>query len=186
MSTRPTIDGPSIRIALAGTLAAKLFGLPFLLVGAYMAYQLAGGIADIASGRAAMTEMLAGTIVLVIFTAAFLIPGWLLVFSSARVEIDRAARSVTSIRDFRIYQQRTVRPLTEFTRLEVDHLSVSSSRQSKGKASYQVELAGDHRKNVVVGLFDDDEEAVTFAREVGGVLDLPVDDRRNVERDSDE
>ena len=38
----------------------------------------------------------------------------------------------------------------------------------------------------VVGLFADDEEAVRFAREIGGLIDLPVDDRRHVERESDE
>ncbi|HEX7779059.1 MAG TPA: hypothetical protein VF424_07475, partial [Vicinamibacterales bacterium] len=65
------------------------------------------------------------TVVLTVMTAAFLVPGWLLVFSRARVEIDRVARTVTAIRDFRVYQLRERRALSEFDRLEVDRLKVS-------------------------------------------------------------
>ena len=175
-----------MRIPLNTGMAARLFGVPFLVAGAYLLYQLAGAIADLATGRAAVSEMLAGTLVLVVFTAAFLIPGWLLWFARARVEIDRSARSVTYTRDFLVYQHHDVRPLADFQQVEVDQLSVSSNRQSRGRPSYQVELAAANRKNVVVGLFDGGDEALAFGRELAAVIELPVSDRRYVERDSDE
>src|SRR5262245_19257383 len=125
--------------------------------------------------------MLAGTLLLVVMTAAFLIPGWLLIFSRAAVEIDRSHRTVTLTRDFRIYQRRDVRQLSEFERVELDHLTVSTNRQSTGKPTYQVELAARNRKNVVVGLFDDGDAALTFGRQLAGMIELPIGDLRNIE-----
>src|SRR5262245_32574617 len=125
--------------------------------------------------------MLPGTVLLVVMTAAFLIPGWLLIFSRAAVEIDRSRRTVTFTRDFRIYQQRGVRQLSEFERVEVDHITVSTNRQSTGKPTFQVELAARNRKNIVVGLFDDGDAALTFGRELAGMIELPVADRRHTE-----
>jgi hypothetical protein len=84
-----------VRIALTGNVTAKLFGLPFLLVGGYLAYQLTGGIVDLFTGRAAITEMLVGTLLLLIVAAAFLIPGVAAHVLAAQIEIDRTARTVT-------------------------------------------------------------------------------------------
>ena len=98
----------------------------------------------------------------------------------------RWRRTVTYTRDFRLYQWRDVRQLSEFERVEVDDLTVSANRQSKGKPTYQVELATSNRKNVVVGLFDDWDEALTFGRELAGIIELPVVDRRNEEPPGDE
>lgn len=180
------IDGMRWRTTLNPGLAARLFALPFLAVGGYLGYQLGGGIVDLIAGRAGIGEMAAGTILLVVMTAAFLIPGWLMLMSRAIVEIDRAARTVSYTRDFRVYQRREVRQLAEFTRIVVDHLTVSTTRRSTGKASYQIELAADNRKNVVVGLFDDGDAALGVARELGEVIELPVVDRREAEPDADE
>ena len=186
MNTPLVVDGTHLKTRLDAPLAARLFGLPFLLVGVYLAYQLAGGVADLVAGRAAIGEMLAGTLLLFVMTAAFLIPGWLLVFSRAAVDIDRAARSVAYVRDFRVYQWRQVHQLSAFERLEVDRLSVSPNRQSTGKAAYQVELAARNRRNVVVGLFDDGDAALAFGRELAAVIELPLVDRRRVEPDAGE
>lgn len=185
MNTSLTVDGTHLRTTLNAPLAARLFGLPFLLVGGYLAYQLAGGVADLAAGRAAIAEMFAGTLLLIVMTAAFLIPGWLLVASRAFRDIDRAARSVTYTRDFRVYQRRDVRPLSEFDRIEVDRLTLSTNRQST-KPSYQIELAARIRQNVVVGLFDDGDAALAVAGELSRAIDLPVVDRRDAEPASDE
>ena len=181
MRTELIDEGGVVRVDVGTSMAARLFGLPFMLIGGYLAYQLAGGLVDLATGRAALSEMLVGTILLAIVTAAFLVPGWLLMFSKARVEIDRNTRTVTYVRDLRVYQHAEKRALSEFDRVEVDLLSVAPNRQSRGRA-YQVELAGRHRRNVVVGLLDDGDEALTFARRIGALIGLPVNDRRDVER----
>jgi hypothetical protein len=165
-----------MKIAMRGDLTARLFAGPFLVVGVYLTYQLVGGIADLLAGRAAVTEMLAGTVLLLIVALAFLVPGWLLMFSRARVEIDRTAGEVRSVRDFRIYQQREAHALPQFERVELDLLSVAPNRRSKGRRAFQVELARRSGRNLLIGVFDDHDEALRFGRQVAGFLDLGCDD----------
>lgn len=185
MSTQITERGGTIEISLSGGTAARLFGAPFLLIGAYLAYNLVLGLVELVTGRAAIGEMLFGTVILLVMTAAFLVPGWLLVASRGRIEIDRTSRRVVSIRDLRVYQHRQERSLDEFTAVTVDRLGSSRTRQSSGR-SWQVELTTASRKNQVIGLFDDDEEAMGFARRISLATGLPVDDARDRERVSDE
>ena len=185
MSTHVTESGGAIEITLSGGLAAKLFGLPFVLVGLYFAYNLVLGVVELATGRAAIGEMLFGTMVVVVMTAAFLVPGWLLIASRSRIEIDRTSRRVVAIRDLRVHQIREERPLDEFTAITVDRLGSSPTRQSSVR-SWQVELTAPSHKNQVIGLFDDDEEALGFARRISFATNLPVDDARDRERVDEE
>ena len=158
MSTHVTESGGTIEITLSGGTAARLFGAPFLLAGAYLAYNLVLGLVELVTGRAAIAEVFFGTVILLVMTAAFLVPGWLLVASRARVDIDRTSRRLVSIRDLRVYQHRQERSLDEFSAISVDRLGASRTRQSSVR-SWQVELTAPTRKNQVIGLFDDDEDA---------------------------
>ncbi|MBL8142003.1 MAG: hypothetical protein JNM38_12870 [Acidobacteria bacterium] len=183
MSTLVTEDGTTVTIALAGPPTARLFGLPFLLVGVYLLLQWLGGVADIVRGRAALGEMAIGTVLLLLIALAFLVPGWVLTLGRSLVTLDTAAQTVTTVRDLRVYRHRETRTLTEFDRVEVAHLSVGTNTTSGSRrAQYQVELAGERGANVVVGLFEDDGDAVAFGRSLSQRLGLPVRDRRADER----
>ncbi len=85
-----------------------------------------------------------------------------------------------AIRDLRVYQHRQQRSLDEFTAVTVDRLGSSPTRQSSVR-SWQVQLTNASRKNQVIGLFDDDEEALGFARRISLATGLPVDDARDCE-----
>jgi len=182
MSTVLIEDGTPLTVVLRGDTTARLFGAPFLLVGGYLGYQLAGGVLDLLTGRAPVAEMFVGTLLLAIVTAAFLVPAWLLIFSRARIEIDRTARTVTYVRDLRIYQRRQQHALSEFDRIDVDLLSVSPNRRSNSRA-YQVELAGSRPGTIPVGVFDDGEQALMFGHRLGAMIGLPAADLRFIERD---
>ena len=184
MSTHVTERGGTIDISLSGGTAAKLLGAPFLLAGGYFAYHLALGIVELATGRADVGEMLPGTLILIVMTAAFFVPGWLLAASRARIEIDRTRRRVVAIRDLRVYQHRHERALDDFTAIVVDRLG--SSRTQSSVRSWQVALTNKARKNQVIGLFDNDQEALPFARRIGLATGLPVNDARDRERESDD
>ena len=184
MSTQIIERGGTIDISLSGGTAAKLFGAPFLLIGAYLAYYLVLGLVELATGRAAIGEMLVGTALLIVITAAFVVPGWLLVASRARVEIDRTARTVVSVRDLRVHQIRERRSLDEFNAVTVDRLGSSPTRKTSVR-SWQVELTNASRKNQVIGLFDDDDEAMGFARRISLATGLPIDDAREREAEVD-
>lgn len=187
MATEIRDDATSLQIGLSGGTAARLFGLPFLLAGLYLGYYLVTGLFALLTGRAALSEFFLGTIVLLVMTAAFLVPGWLLMFSRARVEIDRVARTVTSTRDLRVYKLQERRALSEFNRVIVDRLKVSS-RQSgpTRRLTYKVDLGGAAAKNLLVGVFDEWEDALAHGRRLGSVIGLPVEDRSDAPRTSDE
>jgi len=163
--------------------AARLFGLPFLLAGAYFGYNLILGMIELVTGRAALSEMAVGTVLVVIMTAAFLVPGWLLVFSRGKVAIDRTTRRVDSIRDLRVHQWRETRSLDEFDAITVDRSRGSGNRPAR---VFNVELSSATRKNVLIGVFDDGDEALSFARAIGTATALPVDDARDRELTDEE
>lgn len=172
-----------LAIELRGGGAARLFGLPFLAIGLYLGYHLVLSLYYVVTGQVPITDVLIGTPLLLFFTAAFLVPGWLLMFSRGRVEIDRVARTVDYVRDLRVYQHRARHKLTDFDRIEVDIVR-SSSNQSKARV-YKAELAGSQPTKVTVGLFDSSTEALAGAQRLGGMLGLPVKDLCDVEREED-
>ena len=178
MSTLVTDEGHATTITLAGPPTARLFGLPFLLVGVYLLFQWLGGVADIVRGRAGLGEMAVGTILLLLVALAFVVPGWMLTLAQSRVTIDHAAHTVTTVRDLRVYKHRATHPLSAFDRLDVAHLSVGSRPGASRTAQFQVELAGAGSTTVLVGLFDDDGDALAFGRQLASRLALPVHDRR--------
>jgi hypothetical protein len=176
-------DANPLTIELRGGGAARLFGLPFLAIGLYLGYHLILSVYYVVTGQVPITDVLIGIPLLVIFTAAFLVPGWLLMFSRGRVEIDRVARTVDYVRDLRVYQHRARHKLTDFDRIEVDIVRTSSN-VSKARV-YQAELAGNRPTKVTVGLFDSAAEALAGAQRLGGMLGLPVKDLCDVEREED-
>ena len=141
MSTLVSDEGNMTTITLAGPPTARLFGLPFLLVGVYLLCQWIAGVADIVRGRAGLGEMAVGTILLLLVALAFVVPGWMLTLAQSRVTIDHAARTVTTVRDLRVYRHRATHALSAFDRLEVALLSVGSRPGASRTAQFQVELA---------------------------------------------
>jgi len=178
-----TDDGAGIRIVLGGGGWARLFGVPFLLAGLWFGYYLVLGLLDFVTGTAGV-EMIPGTILLIVMTAAFFLPGWMLVASRAVVEIDRASGTVVVVRDLRFYQHRHERQLSEFSAIEVDLLSTAPN--SRTSRAFQVELAAASRRNQVVGLFDVGEAAVKHGERLSLLIGLPLADRRFTEAPADE
>ena len=178
MATGITEDAGAIRIDVTGGATARLFGLPFLLVGGWLGWQMVGAASDLVTGRAAVGDMAIGLFVLSLVTGMFLLPGWMLTLSSGRVEIDRTGGTVTSVRDYRLYQQRERRSLQEFSAIAVDVLTTAANPRRRARPTFQVELVDGARGNVLVGLADDGDSAMAMGRRLGALTGLPVDDRR--------
>ena len=183
MSTVTTDGAGTIRIVLSGGGAAQLFGVPFLLAGLWFGYYLILGLMSFVTGDSGL-EMVPGTILLIIMTAAFFLPGWALLFSRAVVEIDRARGIVSVVRDLRFYRHRHERKLAEFSAVEVDLLSTAPNKRNT--RAFEVNLAAESRGNQVIGLFDDADEALRHGQQLSGVLGLPLKDHRYVDRPADE
>ena len=172
-----------IRIVLGGGGAARLFGVPFLLVGVWLGYYLVLGLMSFVNGTSGV-EMIPGTILLIVMTVAFFLPGWMLVASRAVVEIDRTRGTVKVARDWRFYQHHHERRLSEFSVIEIDLLSTAPNKRNN--RAFQVELAAESRNNQVVGLFDDGEAALKHGQHLSALVGLPLVDRRFTEPPPDE
>lgn len=183
MSTVMDEAAGGIRIVLGGGGWARLFGVPFLAAGVWLGYYLVLSLMSFVNGTSGI-EFIPGTIVLIVMTAAFFLPGWMLVASRAVVEIDRARGIVTVVRDLRFYQHRHERRLSEFSVIEIDLLSTAPNKRTS--RAFQVELLAESRNNQVVGLFDDGEEAVKHGQRLSLLVGLPVVDRRFTEPPADE
>jgi hypothetical protein len=183
MSTVMTEAAGRIHIVLGGGGGARLFGVPFLLAGLWLGYYLLLGLMSFVKGTSSV-DMVPGTLVLIVMTAAFFLPGWMLVAARAVVEIDLTRGTVSVVRDLRFYQRRHERRLSEFSVIEVDLLSTAPTKRTS--RAFQVELASESRDNQVVGLFDDGEAALKHGRQLSALVGLPLVDRRYTEPPADE
>lgn len=183
MSTVMTEGPGEVRIVLGGGGAARLFGVPFMAAGLWFGYYLVLSLWSFVTG-ASGAEMIPGTILLIVMTAAFFLPGWMILAARAVVEIDRTSGTVKVARDLRFYQHRHERRLSEFSALKVDLLSTAPNKRNRN--AFEVELVAASRKNQVVGLFDDGDAALAHARQLSAAIGLPVLDERFVEPSADE
>lgn len=133
-----------VRLSQPGPGAARLFGLPFAAAGAYFLYFLAGGVLH----PSQMTIF--GWILLPLMTAAFLIPGWLLLTFRKRVTLDPTPREALE----------------------------ESDRARSASFLLHVYLSFDDR-TILLALFGDDEKpaALAFAARVAALFAIDVQDR---------
>ena len=160
-------------------MAARLFGVPFLLAGGYFGYHLIGGVLH----PGEMT--IAGWIMLPLMMAAFLVPGWILCFGRKRTRLDSARREVIEEFDFMVHTRRTVLPVRSesVVRLRYQRGATSSSkgafvtRQSTGYGIHVDVVTGN--QDALIGLFNDGDkaEALAFAAKAAAFLSIPVKDK---------
>ena len=94
-------EGPNVvTISAVGWEPARLFGAPFVAVGLYLLYFLLDGVIH----PSQMTIF--GWLLLPVFTAAFLVPGWLILFARKRTRLDATRREATEEFDFLVYTRR--------------------------------------------------------------------------------
>ena len=158
---------------------ARLFGVPFLAVGGYFLYQLIGGLLH----PAEMT--IAGWILLPLMTAAFLVPGWLLVAFRKRAILDATTREVSDELDFLVHTRRTRTPIPTTARVLMRY-ERGAERKTRGSLTTSVRTGfllpvylATGKKEVLLALFGEREkpEATAFAKKAAAFLGLEVQDR---------
>jgi hypothetical protein len=182
------IDGNTIRIETAVPLAARLFGLPFLAMGVYVAYNLAMSVSEVLHGTGTAKEMIGGQLLMTVFMLSFGVPGATLVFGRRNVNIDRGRRSIGEVRKLSFFSLRTatvpledVKLVRATLRLDQDMLAgvkvpgVTDANQTG--PGYDVELIdGKGVKVMLAGMFSGAADAVTFSKELARALPLPFED----------
>ena len=169
------------RVAISQGLGpARLVGAPFFIAGLYFLYQFLDG----ALHPSQMT--IAGWLLLPAVTAAFLVPGWILVFGRKRVRLDTTLREATEEFEFVVFTRRRT------TRIPPDaHVMLryeKSGGQTFAAHVYLVVQAMDpdgvpapgRNPHVLLALFPatDKPAALDFAHRVAQHLGADVQDLR--------
>ena len=163
-------DGPGVVIIQQrAPVAGRLFGVPFAAAGGWFLYQFAGSV--VGGGLT-----IAGWILLPVMTAAFLVPGGILLFGKKRTRLDIARREATEEFDFLVYTRRKV------TRIPPDAHVMLRYEKGGGTNQYDahVYLVPDDRSLVLLALFDAKEKSAAFelAQKAARLFGIDVQDRR--------
>jgi hypothetical protein len=159
---------------------ARLVGAPFFVAGVYFLYQFVDG----ALHPSQMT--VAGWLLLPAVTAAFLVPGWILLFGRKRVRLDATLREVTEEFAFGAVTRRRTSRISPDAHVMLRY--EKSGGQTFAAHVYLVVQATepggvpepDRNQNVLLALFPSTDEpvALDFARQVAQRLGADVQDLR--------
>jgi hypothetical protein len=177
-------QGPDIvTISQGGVTAARLFGLPFLAVGAWFLYQFLDGVLH--PGELTI----AGWLMLPAMTAAFLVPGWILMFGRKRTRLEATRREATEEFDYLVFTRRTTTRIPRDAHVMLRY-EKGATRTAKGPLAdttvtgfdthvYLVPESND-RKLILLALFGsaDRTGSMEFAQKVSRFLGIDVQDLR--------
>ena len=156
-------------IGQGAPIAARLFGVPFAAAGGWFLYQLVQSV--IGGGLT-----IAGWILLPVMTAAFLVPGWILLFGKKRTRLDIARREATEEFDFLVHTRRTV------TRIPQEAHVMLRYEKGGGTNQYNthVYLAPDDRRLILLALFDSTEKdrPLELGHKAARLFGIDLQDRR--------
>lgn len=166
-------EGTRVLIGQPVPITARLFGLPFLVVGFYLLRILVGGILH-------PSEMtVAGWLLLPLMTLAFLVPGWLLVLMRKHVIVDWTTRMAVEETDFLLHTRRTETPLLSDTHVMLRYERGSTGDTSMENPPYWIHVYQVAGTRVLLGMFREGEkpEALSLAQRIATRLGVDVQDR---------
>ena len=169
-------EGPAVAtVRQGGPIAARLFGIPFLLAGGYLGYQFVGGM--LSPGELTW----AGWTLLPLMAMAFLVPGWILTAARRTTRLDAAKRVVVEELDYRVYARRTSSEVSRDSVVMLRYESSSASSNSNSNPIYTINvyLETPGKKLVLLALFSDGQksEALAFATKAAAFLSITTSDR---------
>jgi hypothetical protein len=177
-----------VLITPGGMGAARLFGLLFAMPGGYLLYQFLDGVLH--PGELTI----AGWVMLPLFAAVFLVPGWIIVFGSKRTRLDTTRREATEEYAFLVYTRRKTTRIPRDAHVMLRY-EQGSTRQVRGPVTtsavtgYQLCVYLDpaapapggrsRAELILLSIFGSNEKdaALAFAHKVAALVGIDVQDR---------
>ncbi len=168
------------RLRIEGRIGvARLFGLPFLLIGLWFLMQFLGGAMRVLKGEVPFDDSAAGLLALLFMAAVFGLPGFLIFSLRRYVALDAGTQTVEEVKDFLLTKSAKRTPFSAFREVLVRwEESGGSGSASHGRSIW---LATVHlvRKNET-SLFLSHDPSVAVALDLGrkaaAVTNLPLRD----------
>ena len=179
MNSTWTRDGARLTVQFPVSRVVRLFGLPFLAVGAYFTWSLVLALVDALRGETHLAETAAGLVLALLIALTFGVPGVLLVFARARVCVDAAARRVEEVKQFGPYRYASATPLSRMVSVRVVRRDPASSTRTT--SSFHVELLDVAGRATLLGLYDEVGPAVALGRHVSTLVALPLEERTDID-----
>lgn len=185
VDSRTWTEDPPGRVSVTAGLApkARLFGLPFLAIGCWFAWQILNAAWQVAraEGALGLLKSVPGLLLFAAVGSMFAVPGLLIVFFRKRVTIDTAAGTVEEVKDFLVTRRAHRWPATDFCGVTAKYEKTDHSSTSEEDAwtseSWVVTLDRPEGEGVLVDSFEAPRAAVEAARTLGRILGVPVEDR---------
>ncbi|MFI5181535.1 MAG: hypothetical protein ACHQPI_09110 [Thermoanaerobaculia bacterium] len=168
------------RLRIEGRIGvARLFGLPFLLVGLWFLMQFLGGAADVLNGEVPFSGAAVGLAAILLVAVVFGLPGFLILLLRRYVVLDATTRTVQEVKDFRLMKRAHQTPFSEFREVLVRW--EESGGSGSGPREKSIWLATVHlvrRSGTSLFLSHDPSVAVALhlARKASALAELPLRD----------
>jgi len=185
-------DGGRIVVTGNPGIGRYLFGVPWLLFGLHFYYKsLILGIAEYikAGDIAGIFTGMFGWLLIVLFGAIFVVPGWLFVFLRRRVVVDVGRGMVDEMNDYLLFRRGKSHRLGEFNSVLLAE-TVSRGKNSSGTVTtsmHEVRLMprreGEH---VLAAIMQDEEEGKRLGTAIADLLNLPFSARPDAEEEAEE
>jgi hypothetical protein len=182
-------DGGRIMVTGNPGIGRYIFGVPWLLFGLHFYYSyLVLGIAEyIKAGDIAgiFTGML-GWLVIVLFGAIFVVPGWLFVFLRRRVVVDVGRSMVDEMNDFLLFRRGKSHRLAEFGSVRLVETASRSKSGSQTVTTWMHEVRLMPRRegeSVLAGIMQDEEDGQRLGTAIADLLNLPFSTQPDAEEE---
>lgn len=159
--------------------AARLFGLPFLLIGLWFLMQFLGGARDVLEGQVDFGDSAAGLAGILLAATVFGLPGFLIFFLRRYVALDAGKQVVEEVKDFLVTKSVRTAPFSDFRDVLVRwEESGGSGGQGNEKSVWlaTVRLVRTDGTDLFLSHDTNGSASLDLARKAAAITELPLRD----------
>jgi hypothetical protein len=147
-----------------------------MLPGFKLAWDLIQALIEVGRAGAWRLSDVFGFGIWLMVTLVCLVPGWIIATIRRKVVIDPGHGTVLQVNDFLVYRWSSSRTLREFESVRLFIPPRSSSTRPRARVSHHVTLTSAARKDLLVYIEEDEDDARAVAQEIAAFCALPFRD----------